>query len=473
MHGETIVSILLAASTELPDWWQAFRTLSVEDKLLPLLWQLALIILLARAFAVVFRRFGQPSVVGEIMAGLVLGPSVLGRFAPDVFQAIFHPQTPGVPAEVFDSFVGWGLTVLSEVGLIVLLFLIGLEFEWHHIRRQGRAALSISLAGILLPFALGCGLAQIMHAHVAAAIPELAFALFCGTALSITAIPVLGRIMMEMNITRTRLGAVTLAAAALDDAAGWILLAAVAAVARSELDPLRILWMIAWTIAFLLFMFLIARPLLRRGARLALRAGRGEIGVNALALLFVLLFGCALATNRIGIFAVFGAFCLGAALSGEHEFREAVGRRLRDVVTAFFLPIFFAYAGLRTDLNSLTSWPLWGMGGLVLLAGVAGKFGGCGLAARLGGLSLRESACVGALMNTRGLMSLIVINLGKDLGVLPDSVFCMMVLMALVTTAMTSPLLLLLMPGTELEAYIRNSGYLTRSWRPSPSRQSS
>ena len=149
------MSILLAASTELPDWWQTFRNLSVEDKLLPLLWQLALVILLARAFAVLFRRFGQPSVVGEITAGLVLGPSVLGRFAPKVFGAIFHPGVPGVPGEVFDSFVGWGITVLSEVGLILLLFLIGLEFEWQHIRRQGRAALSISLAGILLPFVLG------------------------------------------------------------------------------------------------------------------------------------------------------------------------------------------------------------------------------------------------------------------------------------------------------------------------------
>src|SRR5262249_19075913 len=148
------------------------------------------------------------------------------------------PSAPGVPAEVFDSFLGWGITTLSEVGLILLLFLIGLEFEFHHLRGQGRAALTISLAGIVLPFALGGGLAWLIHAHVAAAIPPLPFTLFCGTALSITAIPVLGRIMMEMNITRTRLGAVTLAAAALDDVAGWILLAAVAAITHATLDPL-------------------------------------------------------------------------------------------------------------------------------------------------------------------------------------------------------------------------------------------
>jgi Kef-type K+ transport system membrane component KefB len=443
-------------SVELPDWWPVFRRLSVEEKLLPLLWQLAIIVLVARVFAVVFRRFGQPGVVGEIVAGLVLGPSVLGRFAPDVFGAVFHPGTPGVPAEVFDAFLGWGITTLSEVGLILLLFLIGLEFEFHHLRRQGRAALSISLAGIALPFALGFGLGRLMHPHVAVAVPPLAFALFCGTALSITAIPVLGRIMMEMNITRTRLGTVTLTAAALDDATGWILLAAVAAIARSQLDPVRILLMAAATLGFVLLLFLV-RPLLRRGARLALRAAHGDLGVNALALLFVVMFVCAVATNRIGVFAVFGPFCLGVVLSDEHEFRAAAGRRLRDVVSAFFLPIFFAYTGLRTDLNSLTSWQAWGLCGLVILAGIVGKLGGCGLAARLSGLSLRESACVGAMMNTRGLMSLIVINLGKDLGVLPDSVYGMMILMALVTTAMTSPLLLCLMPGTELEPYIRSA----------------
>lgn len=455
---------LFIASADLPEGLQAFQRLPVEDKLLPLLWQLAIIILAARAFAVVFRRFGQPSVVGEIMAGIMLGPSVLGRFAPQVFQAVFHPDAPGVPAAVFDAFLGWSFTALSEVGLILLLFLIGLEFEFHHLRWQGKAALSISLAGIALPFGLGFGLALLIHAHVAAATPPLAFALFCGTALSITAIPVLGRIMMEMNITRTSLGAVTLAAAAVDDAAGWILLAAVAAVARSELDPVRILLMTVGTLAFIVGMFVVARPLLRRGARYALCIGHGDIGVNGLALIFVVLFGCALATNRIGIFAVFGAFCLGAVLSEEHEFREAVGRRLRDVVTAFFLPIFFAYTGLRTDINSLSTWSMWALAGLITFAAVAGKLGGCGLASRLSGLSLRESACVGALMNTRGLMSLIVINLGKDLGVLPESVFCMMILMALVTTAMTGPLLLRLMHGTELEPYVRTSGYLSRRW---------
>src|SRR5262249_44916622 len=163
---------------------------------------------------------------------------------------------------------------------------------------------------------------------------------------------------------------------------------------------------------------------------------------------------------RIGIFAVFGAFFLGAVLSGEHAFRQAVGRQLRDFVTAFFLPLFFAYTGLRTDVGSLGSATLWALGGLVLAAAVVGKFGGCGLAAWLSGLPAREAACVGAMMSTRGLMALIVVNLGKDLGVVPDRVFCMLVLMALLTTVMTTPLLLRLMPGTELESHILRSGFV-------------
>ncbi|HEY1859182.1 MAG TPA: cation:proton antiporter, partial [Gemmataceae bacterium] len=169
---------------------------------------------------------------------------------------------------------------------------------------------------------------------------------------------------------------------------------------------------------------------------------------------------CAIATNLIGIFAVFGAFLLGAVLSGEQEFRWAVARKVRDFVTAFFLPIFFAYTGLRTDIGSLASGHLWLLCGVVIVAAVVGKLGGCGLAAWLSRYSIREAACIGAMMNTRGLMTLIVINLGKDLGVVPDSVFCMLILMALITTVMTTPLLVLLMRGTELEPHILRSGFV-------------
>jgi Kef-type K+ transport system membrane component KefB len=266
--------------------------------------------------------------------------------------------------------------------------------------------------------------------------------------------------MMELNITRTRLGAITISAAAVDDAAGWILLATMAAIVQSGFQPVQTLLMTAETIGFAVGMLVVVQPLLRLWIRRALRRGDGEISVNALATLLAIILFCAIATNLIGIFAIFGAFLLGAILSGEHAFRQAVTGRVRDFVTAFFLPIFFAYTGLRTDVGSLASWGLWLWCGVVSAAAIVGKFGGCMLAARLSRFSWREAGCIGAMMNTRALMALIVINLGKDLAVVPDSVFCMLILMALLTTVMTTPMLLWLMPGTELEPYILRSGFV-------------
>ena len=383
----------------------ALRHVSVEDVLLPVLVQLAVIILAARLFAVLFRRLGQPGVVGEIAAGLCLGPSLLGRYAPGISNAIFHPAVGDLPPAVFDAVNGWFLTVLSQVGLVFLLFLIGLEFDFSHLRWHGRAALGISVAGIALPLLLGVGVAQLLLPHLEKEVPPLGFTLFLGTALSITAIPVLGRIMMELNITRTRLGTLTVAAAAVDDAAGWILLATVTAIVQSQLEVARIGWMIGETVLFTLLMIFVARPLLHAWARRALRRGDGELGLNDLAVLMAVLFGCAVVTNRIGIFAVFGAFLLGAVLSSAHDFRAAVTRRLRDFVFAFFVPVFFTYTGLRTDVAALTTVHLWMLAALVLAAAVVGKFGGCGLAAWLSGCTPREAACIGALMSTRGLMA--------------------------------------------------------------------
>lgn len=447
--------------TQVPDWLDLLKHVPVEDLLLPLLLQLAIIIVAARMFGVLFRRLGQPSVVGEIAAGLILGPSLLGRLFPAAWRALFHPALPNLPPELGEVVLGTILTVLSQLGLVLLLFLVGLEFDFGHLRRYGPAALTISAAGIALPFGLGVGLAWLMLPHVwSSEAPTLGFTLFLGTALSITAIPVLGRIMMELNITQTRLGTITIAAAAVDDACGWTLLATVTAVVQSRFEPLATVRMIAETLGFTAIMIFLARPLLSAWLRRSLRHHGGELTINSLAMLLAAVLICALVTNLIGIFAIFGAFLLGAMLSGERELRRAVARRLQDVVTAFFLPIYFTYTGLRTDVGTLESWPLWGWCGLVLGAAVVGKLGGCGLAAWQGGFSLREAACVGTLMNARGLMELIVINLGKDLGVVPDRVYCMLVLMALTTTVMTTPLLLRLMPGTELEGHIRASGFV-------------
>ena len=474
--------ILIAAETSAAptaEWaTQAAKTLKglhVESVLLPLLWQIALIILAARVFATLFRWMGQPGTVGEIAAGLIIGPSVLGKVAPDLFNSIFHPAMEGVPLVVSDQLFRWILTCFSQFGLILLLFLIGMEFDFKHLKVSGKSAIAVSVTGVLLPFGLGLLVAAIMYPYVGQGIDQLGFTLFLGTAMSITAIPILGRIMMEMGITRSKIGALTISAAAVDDALGWILLATVAALVKSKLtggagvDWGQTAMMLAETVLFALGMVYVVRPLLRKWVASAMRNEQKEISLNNMAILLAIMFACSIVTNLIGIFAIFGAFVLGAILSEEHEFRDAVNRKFKDFVTAFFLPIFFAYTGSRTDIGTLGTPLLWGMCALVSLAAIVGKFGGCGVAAWLTGSRPREAACIGVMMNTRALMELVVINVGKDLGVIPDSVYCMLVIMALLTTVMTTPLLLRTMRGTELEPMIESSGFLKKSsGRPQP-----
>ena len=431
---------------------------SVEGPLLRVLLQVVVVIVAARVFFVLFRKMNQPGVVGEIAAGLVLGPSVLGKleawgWIPDISGFLFHRGDP-LHAHVF--------AILSQLGLVLLLFLIGLEFDFRHLRSRARSAWLISASGIALPFALGAGLAYVMHGYLPAGerAPRLGFVLFLGTAMSITALPILGRMMMEMRISRTRVGAITITAAACDDAGGWILLAAVSALAMSDFHLGRTLLMIALTILFAGAMLFLVRPAMKWWIARMLRPGRTELGLNALAAVLVVLFLCAIATSLIGIFAIFGAFLLGAVLSDQHEFRDAVHRTLSGLVTVFFLPLFFTYTGLRTDIGTIGTPLLWGFAALVLVAAIAGKFGGCTLAAWMGGFTPRESVCIGVMMNTRALMELIVINVGYDLGVIPKSVFCMLVLMALFTTVMTTPILVRAGRRTELEEGLTRSGFL-------------
>ncbi|VTT99915.1 sodium hydrogen exchanger : Sodium/hydrogen exchanger OS=Planctomyces limnophilus (strain ATCC 43296 / DSM 3776 / IFAM 1008 / 290) GN=Plim_2302 PE=4 SV=1: Na_H_Exchanger [Gemmataceae bacterium] len=402
--------------------------------------------------------------VGEIVAGLLLGPSLLGWVAPDVSAWVFRPELP-IERPIGDALIPKIFTVIAQLGLIFLLFLVGLEFEGGHVRRHGRAAILISLAGISVPFALGAVLAPQIHPHlephpVAGPVSKLGLTLFLGVALSITAMPVLGRIMMELGVTRTRLGAITITAAAVDDAIGWIMLATVAAVVTSDFDPLATLKMIGLTAAFVLGMVVVARPLLVRYFARSMARNGGRLAPNALAVLFVALFLAAVATNLIGIFAVFGAFLLGAVLSDQEELRTAAAAKLHDVVTGFFVPVFFTYTGLRTDITNLTGGAVWLICAAVIAAAVAGKFVGCGLAARLSGFTWREGGIIGAMMNARGLMALIAINLGYELGVVPRSLYAVLVLMALVTTMLTTPLLLRLRRGTEIEGPIARSGFL-------------
>lgn len=442
---------------------QALQKADVEAVFLAVLVQLVVILLAARLGGMLARKVGQTAVVGEIVVGLILGPSLLGRI--DFVHRLFHPEIGGVPPEMADQVFRWIFTILSQLGLVLLLFLVGLEFDFSHLRRNGTSAFLISIAGIALPFVLGIGLAPLLlacpdlgrHPQSASELPALGFTLFLGVALSITALPVLARIMIELGITRTRLGAITITGAAIDDAAGWILLATVAAIVRSRFEVGQTMVMVGSTLAFAGLILFVARPILRAWARASVESGR--LSATSLALLLCGVFLCAIATSVMGIFAIFGAFLLGASLSQESQFRDAVVVKLSDFVTSFFLPIFFTYTGLRTNIGSLETGTLWLLCALVLAAAVVGKILGCGLAAWASGFTKREAGIVGIMMNTRGLMALVVINLGYDLGVIPPSVFCMLVLMALVTTLMTTPLVIYLMRGTELEAAILKSGF--------------
>jgi Kef-type K+ transport system membrane component KefB len=413
-----------------------------ESALLHAIFQLVAIIVAARLTGNLFRRFGQPAVCGEIAAGLVLGPSLFGRFLPSLSHIVFDPA------------IGPVFSILSQLGLVLTMFLIGLEFDFKHLRGNGTTAVSVSLGGIVLPFSLGFVLGGFMHAQLGLAGDWIHFALFMATAMSITAIPVLGRIMVEMNITRTRVGSLTISAAAMDDAIGWTILALVTAIVRSSFDPVKLATMVGSVIAYCLIMIFVVRPLVTRWSAWTMRNADGELSLNALAVLLTLVFISAAITSAIGIFALFGGFMMGAIFFDQTELRKAVHHRLNDFVTTFFLPIFFTYTGLRTDVGSMSGGTLWIFCALVLLIAVIGKFGGCSIAARLNGVPAREASIMGVLMNTRGLMELIVINVGYELGILPKNVFFMLVFMAVATTYMTTPVLRRLIRGTEVwEAY--------------------
>lgn len=309
--------------------------------------QLILIVASARAAGVLFKRIGQPQVCGEIAAGLVLGPSVFGALWPQAQRLVFDP---GALAH---------LSVISEVGLIFIMFLIGLEFDFGHLTSSTRTAFSISAAGIILPFSLGILLGIWIHSQMNLRVDALGFTLFVATALSITAMPVLGRIMIEFNINKTRLGTLTITAAAMDDAIGWLLLALVSAVVIAQFHLGRLLLSAAEVVTYILGMILVVRPLLVRWTNRVMRDSGGELSSNALAQLIVLLLTSAAITSAIGIFSVFGAFVMGGILHDQPAFCAAVNNRMRDFVTVLFLPIFFTFTGLRTDIGSLSGVWAW------------------------------------------------------------------------------------------------------------------
>lgn len=395
---------------------------------LTLLLQIAVVIVAARATGWVFRRIGQPQVVGEMAAGVMLGPSLLGWIAPDLHLALFPPASL--------TYLG----NLSQVGLLLFMFLVGLEFDPRLLRGRGRTALVTSHASIVVPFMLGAGLALLLYPRLSdASVGFTGFALFMGAAMSVTAFPVLARILIERRLTGTRVGTITLACAAVDDVTAWTILAVVVGIVRSEALE-RPLWVtLGGTAIFAAVMLSGVRRGLAWLEAHYLRRGRVTQNMVGLALILVLL--SAWTTEWLGVHALFGAFAMGAVMPKHPALLRELSDKLEDMTLVFFLPLFFAFTGLRTSIGSVSGAELWLYGGLILVAAVAGKLGGSALAARASGLPWREALALGVLMNTRGLMELVILTVGLDLGVISPALFTLLVLMALITTAMTTPLL--------------------------------
>lgn len=392
-----------------------------------LLLQVLVIVVAARSLGTLFRKMGQPSVIGEMLAGILLGPSLLGWVIPASQSFLFAPETL-TP-----------LKMLSQIGVILFMFVVGIELDLGHLRQKAHAAVLVSHASIIVPFFLGIAGALVLYRQTAPeGSPFLPFALFIGVSMSITAFPVLARILEDRKLTGTSLGTTALACAAVDDVTAWCLLAVVVALVKAT-GVASALWTIGLSVTFIGFMLYVVRPQLARMTRVASSPWSGGSGLVAFYLTVV--FASALVTELIGIHALFGAFLAGVCMPPDPALRRFLRERIETFSTVFLLPLFFAFTGLRTQIGLLNDWQGWLLCLGVIALAVAGKLGGTMIAARFTGMSWGDSFSLGALMNTRGLVELIVLNIGFDLGVLSPRIFTMLVLMALVTTFMTGPML--------------------------------
>jgi Kef-type K+ transport system membrane component KefB len=419
----------LVATSVAPATQQPAAAPARVDLLLHVLLALATVIAAARLLGQALAKLHQPPVMGEVLAGILLGPSLLGRIAPGT-SAVLLPESVA-------PFLG----VLAQLGIVLYLFLVGLELDLAQVRRRSRATVAVVLASIATPFVLGSVLSLWLYPRFATnGVPFSHFTAFLGIAMSVTAFPVLARILTDRGVHASWLGGIALACAAVDDVVAWCLLAGVTGLVNSAGPGLAVTISLAG--AYVVVMLLLVRPLVVQFVQTRERTGR--LDRTTLTAVLVALLLSTLATEAIGIHALFGAFLLGALVpAGSALARDLIGR-LEDFVVVFFLPAFFAYTGMRTQIGLLHGGAEWLWCGVIVLVACAGKFGGTAVAARAQGLDWHRSATLGVLMNTRGLMELIVLNVGLDLGILSPSLFAMFVVMALATTFATAPILKLL-----------------------------
>jgi Kef-type K+ transport system membrane component KefB len=392
--------------------------------------QLTVIVLAARIGGGLALRIGQTAAAGEIIVGILLGPSLFGLLAPDVFQYVFHSGAPEP------------MQMLSQIGLVLLMFQIGLEFDFSHLseQRNRKAMLWVAAASLIAPFVLGYAVGHFSAPILSPSAHPVASALFIATAFSITALPILGRIMMEFDMTRTPIGVIAISAAAINDVIGWLLLALITTLTLSHFDGPSFALKVALVLVFFVISWFAVRPLMKRILH-RFDARSGTLDNNLLGIVLAAIFLSAMTTYHLGIFAIFGGFMMGVLLHDEHAFVTTWRKRISPFVMVFFLPIFFTYTGLRTNIGGLDSANAWGWCALIVALATLGKFGGAYLASRFAGLNHNESKILGVMMNTRALMELIVINVGYDLGVISQQMFTILVIMAIFSTVITSPLL--------------------------------
>ena len=407
-----------------------------ENLLFMTLLQLIVMVGAARFMHTVFRRFGQPGVIGEIVAGLLLGPSLLGHFFP-VFSVTLFGQHASAP-----------ITIISQIGLILLMFQIGMDFEFGHLGtpRNRRAAIFVTIFSVSVPLIVGTCLGRWSAPTLAAGIDPVRYSLFIGLGMAITAVPILGRILRQYNLTRTEVGVVAISAAAINDVIGWVLLSVLSAFAASQLSIRHLVLQFGGLFMFVAALWLVFRPLV--SLLLKRYPVRDGVNLNLMAIVICMIFALGICTYQLGIFAIFGGFAGGVLFHRNKQFVEAWRSQVGGFVLVFFLPVFFTYTGLRTNVLGLSGAADWQWLALILAASVLTKMVPVYFVGRACGFNRNESSLLGTLMNTRALMELIVLNIGFDLGFVPQKVFTMLVIMAVVTTLMAGPILKRLLAHT-------------------------